>query len=155
MAQYKGPAKESQRAMNLQKKRERHQEEIEVRKKKLADELKVGKMEAKFSAHYDAVEVELKSSTVGLLTIEQMKNRQEEAVKEREMQLARKNREELNSLKKEEEKKMKAKQKQKQQIKSLSFNPEDDEDERDDDEQELIEEKKKVSQFHIYILSNV
>jgi protein FAM50 len=43
------------------------------RKKKLADELKVGKMEAKFSAHYDAVEVELKSSTVGLLTIEQVK----------------------------------------------------------------------------------
>ena len=63
MAQYKGAAKEGQRAMSLQKKRERHQEEIEVRKKKLADELKVGKMEAKFSAHYDAVEVELKSST--------------------------------------------------------------------------------------------
>ena len=129
MAQYKGPAKESQRAMSLQKKRERHQEEIEVRKKKLADELKVGKMEAKFSAHYDAVEVELKSSTVGLLTIEQMKSRQEEAIKEREMQLARKNREELNSLRKEEEKRNKAKMKQKQQIKALSFNPDDDEDE--------------------------
>ena len=115
--------------MSLQKKRERHQEEIEVRKKKLADELKVGKMEAKFSAHYDAVEVELKSSTVGLLTIEQMKSRQEEAIKEREMQLARKNREELNSLRKEEEKRNKAKMKQKQQIKALSFNPDDDEDE--------------------------
>ena len=123
MTEYKGPANQSQRVMNLQKKRERHQEEIEVRKKKLADELKVGKMEAKFSAHYDAVEVELKSSTVGLLTIEQMKNRQEEAIKEREMQLARKNREELNSIKKEEEKKIKAKQKQKQQIKALSFDP--------------------------------
>jgi hypothetical protein len=31
MAQYKGPAKESQRVMNLQKKRERQQEEIEIR----------------------------------------------------------------------------------------------------------------------------
>ncbi len=76
MAQYKGAAKESQRVRNLQKQRERHQEEMEVRKKKLADELKVGKMEAKFSAHYDAVEVELKSSTVGLLTVEEMKSRQ-------------------------------------------------------------------------------
>lgn len=122
--------------MSLQKKRERHQEEIEVRKKKLADELKVGKMEAKFSAHYDAVEVELKSSTVGLLTIEQMKNRQEEAIKEREKQLARKNREELNQLKRQEEKRIMAKEKQKQQIKALSFNPDDDEDEEADEEEQ-------------------
>ena len=90
MAQYKGPAKESQRVMHLQKKREREQEELEIRKKKLADELAVTKMDAKFSAHYDAVENDLKSSTVGLLTISEMKTKQELAVKEREMILARK-----------------------------------------------------------------
>jgi len=78
-------------------------------------------MEAKFSAHYDAVEVELKSSTVGLLTVEQMKERQEEAIKEREKQLARKDREALKSLKKEEEEKMKKKQKQKQQVNLRSY----------------------------------
>ena len=100
MAQYKGPASESQRVMQLQKKREREQEEIEIKKRKLADELKVDNMESKFSAHYDAVENDLKSSTVGLLTVEEMKNRQENAVKEREMQLARKNKEELRLLKK-------------------------------------------------------
>ena len=70
-----------------------------------------------------------------------MKNRQEEAIKEREMQLARKNREELNSLKREEEKKIKAKQKQKQQIKALSFNPDEDE-EDGEEEEEVVEEEK-------------
>merc|ERR1712141_913068 len=73
MAQYKGPAKESQRVMHLQKKREREQEELEIRKKKLADELAVTKMDTKFSAHYDAVENDLKTATVGLLTTAQMK----------------------------------------------------------------------------------
>ena len=60
MAQYKGPASESQRVMHLQKKRERHQEEMEFQKKKLAEDLKFDKMESKFSAHYDAVETNLK-----------------------------------------------------------------------------------------------
>lgn len=60
MAQYKGPASESQRVMHLQKKRERHQEEMEFRKKKLAEDLKVDKMDDKFSTHYDDVESNLK-----------------------------------------------------------------------------------------------
>ena len=84
--------------MQLQKKRERDQEEIEIKKRKLADGLKVENMESKFSAHYDAVENDFKSSTVGLLTVEEMKTRQENAIKEREMHLARKNREELRAL---------------------------------------------------------
>ena len=133
MAQYKGPASESQRVMQLQKKREREQEEIEIKKRKLADELKVDNMESKFSAHYDAVENDLKSSTVGLLTVKEMKDRQENAVKEREMQLARKNKEELRLLKKEEKEKEKAKKKQSQQIKALSFNMCDDEEEEDEE----------------------
>ena len=121
MAHYKGPASESQRVMQLQKKRERHQEEIEIKKRKLADELKVDKMEAKFSAHYDAVENQLKSSTVGLVTAEEMKNIQERAVMDREKQLARKNQDELKLLRKEEKAREKARQKQKQKIKKLSF----------------------------------
>ena len=60
MASYKGPASESQRVMHLQKKRERAQEEIEMKKKKLEKDLKFDKMESKFSAHYDAVETNLK-----------------------------------------------------------------------------------------------
>uniref|UniRef100_A0AAZ3SQS2 Uncharacterized protein n=1 Tax=Oncorhynchus tshawytscha TaxID=74940 RepID=A0AAZ3SQS2_ONCTS len=40
--------------------------------------------------NYDAVEAELKSSTVGLVTLNDMKARQEALVKEREKQLAKK-----------------------------------------------------------------
>ena len=81
MAHYQGPASESQRVMHLNKKREREQEEIEIKKRKLENDLKVEKMESKFSAHYDAVAEDLKSSTVGLLTLEDLKSRQENAVK--------------------------------------------------------------------------
>ena len=134
--------------MHLQKKREREQEEIELKKRKLADELKVSKMESKFSAHYDAVENDLKSSTVGLLTVEELKTRQENAVKEREMQLARKNREEERKQKKEEKAKEKARKKQNQQIKALSFNTNDDEEEEDDEtEEETTTEKLSKKRF--------
>ena len=81
MAHYSGPASESQRVMHLNKKRERELEEIEIKKRKLENDLKVEKMESKFSAHYDAVAEDLKSSTVGLLTLEDLKSRQENAVK--------------------------------------------------------------------------
>lgn len=136
MAQYKGPASESQRVMHLQKKREREQEELEMRKRKLENDLKVNKIESKFSAHYDAVESDLKSSTVGLLTVEEMVSRQQSAVKERERLLARKSLEEERLLRKEKEKKDRVKDKQSKQIRKLSFNPDDDEDEEDEDEEE-------------------
>lgn len=42
----------------------------------------------KFSTSYDAVEEELKSSTVGLVTLEEMKEKREILVKEREKQMA-------------------------------------------------------------------
>ncbi|EPY77253.1 hypothetical protein CB1_001283006 [Camelus ferus] len=47
-------------------------------------------IDKKFSAHYDAVEAELKSSTVGLVTLNDMKAKQQALVKEREKQLAKK-----------------------------------------------------------------
>merc|ERR1712061_292435 len=94
MADFRGPASESQRVMQLQKRRERAQEEIEFKRKKLADDLKLDKMEQKFSARYDAVETNLKSATVGLVTNEEMKKRQEEAVMAHEMALARKSKDE-------------------------------------------------------------
>jgi len=135
MAQYKGPASESQRVRQLQASRERDREEIELKKRKLADELKVDRMETKFSAHYDAVETNLKSATVGLLTMEEMKTRQEEAVREREMLLARKSKEDLKKAAKEERAKEKAKELERRKIKTLSFDP-DEEDEDDDDDEE-------------------
>ena len=142
MAQYKGPAKESQRVMHLQKKREREQEELELRKKKLADELAVTKMDSKFSAHYDAVENDLKTATVGLLTTAQMKSKQELAVKERELILARKNKEHQKQIRNEEREKERKKQKQNQQIKTLSFNMNDDEEEEEEEDDSDTESKK-------------
>ncbi|TRY72086.1 hypothetical protein TCAL_04772 [Tigriopus californicus] len=155
MAQYKGPASESQRVMHLTKKRERQQEEIEIKKKKLAEDLKFDKMESKFSAHYDAVETNLKSSTVGLLTVDEMKSRQEEAVKEREKLLARRNREELQILKQEEKAKEEKRRKQQQQIKALSFNPDDDdEEEEDEDDQENDDKKEENRAKNSRVLKN-
>jgi len=65
MAQYKGAAKEAGRAMILIKKRQKEQEEIETRKRKIEEDLKIGTISNKFAAHYDAVETKLKSDTVG------------------------------------------------------------------------------------------
>lgn len=67
MAHYKGASKEASRAMNLIKKRQKEQEELEMRKRKIEDELKIGTISNKFAAHYDAVETKLKSGTVGML----------------------------------------------------------------------------------------
>lgn len=77
---------------------------------------------------------------MGLLTMEEMKSRQEEAVREREMILARKNRDELHLQRKEEKEKEQKKKKQQEQIKTLSFNmdEEEDEDEEDSEEEEKV-----------------
>lgn len=65
MAHYKGAASEAGRAMHLMKKREKAQQEIELRKKKIEEDLKIDNIENKFATHYDAVEQQLKSSTIG------------------------------------------------------------------------------------------
>lgn len=65
MAFYKGASHEAVRAVQLQKKRQKEQEETEVRKRKLEEELRIGSISNKFAAHYDAVEQKLKSDTVG------------------------------------------------------------------------------------------
>uniref|UniRef100_G3NJ84 Family with sequence similarity 50 member A n=1 Tax=Gasterosteus aculeatus TaxID=69293 RepID=G3NJ84_GASAC len=91
MAQYKGAASEAGRAMQLMKKREKEREQLVQLKQKIAEDNMVkSNIDKKFSAHYDAVEAELKSSTVGLVTLNDMKAKQEALVKEREKQLAKK-----------------------------------------------------------------
>ena len=62
MAQYKGAASEAGRAMHIKKKREREQEELEAKRKKLEESLRINKIENKFAVHYDAVEQQLKVS---------------------------------------------------------------------------------------------
>ncbi|GAB0100494.1 Protein FAM50 homolog [Sergentomyia squamirostris] len=136
MAHYKGAASEAGRAMQLMKKREIAQQEIEFRKKKIEEDLKVHNIENKFASHYDAVEQQLKSSTIGLVTLDEMKAKQEDIVREREKKLAQKkeekDREKLRAL----EAKQAEKSKQQKQIQALSFNFEEEEADNDDDAEE-------------------
>lgn len=63
MAQYKGAASEAGRAQQILKRREREQEELEQKRKKVEETLKINKIENKFAVHYDAVEQQLKVGT--------------------------------------------------------------------------------------------
>ncbi|CAO1430601.1 unnamed protein product [Diamesa tonsa] len=143
MAHYKGAASEAGRAMQLLKKREIQQQETELRKKKIEDELKVSNIENKFASHYDAVEQQLKVSTIGLVTLDEMKAKQENIVKEREKTLALKEKEKNKEKLKVMEAKEAEKSKQRKQIQSLSFNVEDDEDGEDEDEEKESSDNEK------------
>ena len=64
MSSFKGNLKESQRAMQLLKQREKERQEIEFQKKKLEAELRVGEFINKFTVHHDSIESQLKTDTV-------------------------------------------------------------------------------------------
>lgn len=141
MAHYKGAASEAGRAAQLMKKREIQQQEIEFRKKKIEEELKLDKIENKFATHYDAVEQQLKTSTIGLVTLDEMKAKQEDIVREREKKLAQKKDEKEREKQKALEAIQAEKNKQKKQIQALSFsfNDEAEEEEVSDEAEEEIE----------------
>ncbi|XP_014473223.1 PREDICTED: protein FAM50 homolog isoform X1 [Dinoponera quadriceps] len=134
MAHYKGAASEAGRAMQLMKKREIAQQEIELRKKKIEDDLKIHNIENKFATHYNAVEQQLKTSTIGLVTLNEMKAKQENIVKERERKLAQKEREKEQEKERALAAKQAEKNKQKRQIQALSFNLDEDEEEEEEAE---------------------
>lgn len=136
MAHYKGAASEGGRAAQLMKKREIELQDMEFRKKKIEEELKLHNIENKFATHYDAVEQQLKTSTIGLVTLDQMKAKQEDIVREREKNLALKKDEKDKELQKEMEARQQEKNKQMKQINSLSFAFDDDEEEEEDEEEE-------------------
>ncbi|KAG5866955.1 hypothetical protein JTB14_035409 [Gonioctena quinquepunctata] len=129
MAHYKGAASEAGRAMQLMKKREKEMQDLELRKKRIEEDLKLNNIETKFATHYDAVEQQLKSSTIGLVTLDEMKAKQENIVKEREKKLAQKQAEKEREKLRQLEAKQAEKNKQKKQIQALSFSlDENDED---------------------------
>lgn len=142
---YKGAASEAGRAMHLKKKREKALEELELRKKRIEEELKLSTMENKFATHYDAVEQQLKSSTIGLVTLTEMKAKQEDVVKERERQLAQRQQERELQRQREIQKKREQQEKQRRQIAALSFkldeDGEDEEEEQQEEEEEEVEDE--------------
>jgi len=128
MAQYKGAASEAARALQMQKRRIKAMDDLEEKKAKIVieNQIKANRFQ-QFSAHYDAVEAKLKSSTVGLLTLDEMKKRQESLIREREKQIATS---EESKLKNEKNVIKKEKTKQKS---ALSFTFDDEEDDEEDD----------------------
>ncbi|XP_051834182.1 protein FAM50A-like [Antechinus flavipes] len=140
MAQYKGAASEAGRAMHLMKKREKQREQMEQMKQRITEEnIMKSNIDKKFSAHYDAVEAELKSSTVGLVTLNDMKAKQEALVKEREKQLAKKEQSKELQLKLEKLREKERKKEEKRKISNLSFTL-DDEEEPEEEEEDADEE---------------
>ncbi|XP_074123127.1 protein FAM50A [Sminthopsis crassicaudata] len=122
MAQYKGAVSEAGRAMHLMKKREKQREQMEQMKQRITEEnIMKSNIDKKFSAHYDTVEAELKSSTVGLVSLNDMKAKQEALVKEREKQLAKKEQSKELQLKLEKLREKERKKEEKRKISSLSF----------------------------------
>lgn len=77
------------RLIHIAKKRERAKEAIEQRRRKLEEETKNLKsgITTKFRANYDAVEDSLKTNTIGLVTLDEMREKQRDVVEAREIQV--------------------------------------------------------------------
>ncbi|CDS40212.1 protein FAM50 [Echinococcus multilocularis] len=74
--------------MQLLKQREKERQEIEFQKKKLEAELRVGEFTNKFTVQHDSIENQLKTDTIGLVTLDEMKARQQAVITQREKELA-------------------------------------------------------------------
>ncbi|KAJ7353841.1 Protein fam50a [Desmophyllum pertusum] len=93
----------------------------------------------KFSSTYDVVEQQLKSSTIGLVTLDEMKAKREVLVREHEKQLAAKLKSDEGDSNKKKQKKFKLKPSS-----ALSFNLDEDEEEGDEyDDKPVVPLKKK------------
>jgi len=99
----------------------------------------------------------MQTSTIGLVTLDEMKAKQEVIVQEREKQLAKKLKEKEKEIEKELEAKRQEKQRQKQQIQTLSFTLDDEEGNEDDESHEpppkVLENIEKKGYFLSSLLS--
>ena len=84
----------------------------------------------------------MQSSTIGLVTLNEMKAKQDTVIKQREQKIAQKKAEKEQKKQEELEAKRRQAELQKKQIKSLSFF-DDEQDEEDEDEEEKHKEKDK------------
>ena len=121
------------RADQLVKRRQQEHEQIEAKKKKIEEENRMQAIDEKFKAHYDAVEQMLKTDTVGLVSLDEMKKKQEDIVHAREQQLAREKESKLNEAIKNKQGQLKDASGHHRPNK-LSFADEWEEEEEEDDE---------------------
>ncbi|CAJ0584775.1 unnamed protein product, partial [Mesorhabditis spiculigera] len=118
------------RLAHLALQRERAKEDVEKQKRRIEEEtarVSTGIID-KFTANYDAVETELRSKTVGLVTLSEMKEKQKDAVVGREVEVVKSIGE---GGKKKEEKTRDSSQEEAERIKKhvLSFSYDDEEEE--------------------------
>ena len=172
MTEYRG---DGLRAQRIQDQRERELEDLEIRKKKLTDNLEMKDIANKFSATYDSVAGEISAATVsvivylaqagdyvsqhcscrnthasfpqvGLVTIDEMKRTQERVMQEREQKLIRMEEEKKNEAKAKLKAKAEKKAKEKKKLKTLSFNPDEDEEEDEDEDVDKGSGKKELKE---------
>lgn len=121
MPQYKGAASEAGCAMHLMKTLEMQHKQMEQMEQQIAAENIIKcNVDKKIFTHNDAVEAELKSITVGLVSLKDMKAKQEALVKEREKQLAKEEQSKQLQLKLDELREKEHKE-AKRKISGLSF----------------------------------
>jgi protein FAM50 len=128
------------RADQLVKRRQQEHEQMEMKKKKIEEDNRMQAIEEKFKAHYDAVEQMLKTDTVGLVSLDEMKKKQEEIIHAREQQLAREKEAKLNESTKNKQNNRKDTGVH-QRPNKLSFADEWEEEEGDEEENEIVIKK--------------
>lgn len=143
-----GAAKDQMRADQLVKRRQQEHEHMEAKKKKIEEENRMQAIEEKFKAHYDAVEQMLKTDTVGLVSLDEMKKKQEEIIHAREQQLAREKEAKLgdSARNKHDQRRDNAAHRRPNK---LSFADQWEEEEEDDNETEEVRDRN-----HLQILNN-
>ncbi|UJR15562.1 hypothetical protein I4U23_002501 [Adineta vaga] len=141
MAFFAGAAKDQMRADQLVKRRQQEHEQMEIKKKKIEEENRMQAIEEKFKAHYDAVEQMLKTDTVGLISLDEMKKKQEEIIHAREQQLAREKEAKLGDSSKNKQNLGKNAGSH-QRPNKLSFADEWDEEEEEQDNEPVIKKQK-------------
>ncbi|PIO68168.1 XAP5 protein [Teladorsagia circumcincta] len=79
------------RLIHLSKKRERAKEDMEQQLKRMEEESskRAAGISSKFTANYDAVEEHLKTKTVGLVTLDEMREKQKDVINDREETVVR------------------------------------------------------------------
>ncbi|CAJ0589812.1 unnamed protein product [Cylicocyclus nassatus] len=119
------------RLIHLSKKRERAKEDIEQQLKKIEEEStrRAAGISSKFTANYDAVEECLKTKTVGLVTLDEMREKQKDVVHDRDAIVARGD--DLKTRKSEEKASASSSQEKVAQKRVLSFAFEDEEEEEE------------------------
>ncbi|KAH0628849.1 hypothetical protein JD844_010439 [Phrynosoma platyrhinos] len=141
MAQYKGAASEAGRALQLMKKRERQREHMEQMRQRIAE------------IHSQVLPLFILD--LGLVTLNDMKAKQEALVKEREKQLAKKEQSKELQLKLERMRERERKQEQKQlppKKKKLGKNPDEEENRlREELRQEWEAKQEKIKSEEIEI----